>query len=202
MVIAISLNIKKHFKNYCDFLDYYWLNFFNKYKIKFIILPNSQVACQHILKDQLKKINLIILPGGNDIFDKDNVVKNRNKVEKSIIKFSIKNKIPLLGICRGMQLINIFFSGKIELGKNHMRTNHLVELKNNFFKQKKFFVNSFHNYVIKKNKIGKNLKIIAECKDQTVEFFKHKKYKIYGVMWHPERNINYSQLRYIIKKLK
>ena len=48
----------------------------------------------------------------------------RNKVEKSIIKFSIKNKIPLLGVCRGMQLVNIYFGGKIRL-KNHMRTNHI-----------------------------------------------------------------------------
>ena len=55
MVIAISLNVKKHFKNYCDFLDYYWLNFFNKYKIKFIILPNSDTACQIHFKNLLKK---------------------------------------------------------------------------------------------------------------------------------------------------
>ena len=41
----------------------------------------------------------------------------RNKVEKSIIKFSIKNKIPLLGVCRGMQLVNIYFGGKIRLKK-------------------------------------------------------------------------------------
>lgn len=202
MLIAISSNVKKHFKNYCDFLDYYWLNFFNKYKIKFIILPNSEIACNYILKNNSKKINLIILPGGNDIFDKGYVVKNRNKIENSIIKFSIKNNTPLLGVCRGMQLINIFFKGKIQLGKNHMKTKHLVESNNNFFKQKKFHVNSFHNYIIKRNDIGKQLEIIAECEDQTVEFFKHKKHKVYGVMWHPERNKNYFQLRYIIKKIK
>ncbi len=203
MFVAISSNVKKHFKNYCDFLDYHWLNFFIKKKYKFLILPNSLLATKYLLESNSKKIKLVILPGGNDINDKINVVKKRNKVEKSIIKFSIKNKIPLLGVCRGMQLVNIYFGGKIRLKKNHMRTNHLVFFnKNSIFKKRKKIVNSFHNFCIEKKDLGRNLEIIAECKDQTIEFFKHKKYKIYGVMWHPERYKNYIQLENIINRIK
>ena len=56
MLVALTSNIKKHHKNYCDFVDYYWINFFEKKKIKFIILPNSQIATKSILK-KLKKKN-------------------------------------------------------------------------------------------------------------------------------------------------
>mgnify|MGYP001407964681 CR=1 FL=1 len=203
MVIAISSNIKKHYKNYCDFLDYYWLDYFTKLKIKFIVLPNSTLSTNYILKNNLKKINLIILPGGNNINEMNKVIRNRNKVEKSIIKFSIKNRIPLLGVCRGMQLINIFFGGKNKIKKNHMGTNHFVSIRNDkIFKKKKFLVNSFHDYCIEKKDIGKNLEIIGECDDQTVEFFKHKKHRIYGIMWHPERYKNYLQLKKIINKIE
>ena len=55
---------------------------------------------------------------------------------------------------------------------------------------------------IEKKDIGKNLEIIGECDDQTVEFFKHKKHRIYGIMWHPERYKNYLQLKKIINKIE
>ena len=43
---------------------------------------------------------------------------------------------------------------------------------------------------------------IALDKDENVEIFKHKKKNIYGFMWHPERNKNYKELSFIIKKIK
>ena len=47
-------------------------------------------------------------------------------------------------------------------------------------------VNSFHDYKI--DKLNKNLITYAKTEDDnSVEFFKHKSKKIYGIMWHPER---------------
>ena len=50
--------------------------------------------------------------GGNDIISNDKISKTRLKVEFNLIKFGLKNNIPILGICRGMQVINLFFKGK------------------------------------------------------------------------------------------
>ena len=52
--------------------------------------------------------------------------------------------------------------------------------------EKSYFVNSFHNIGIKK--LGKNLIINSEAKDKTVESYVHKKLKIKGIIWHPERH--------------
>ena len=51
MLIGISSNIKKHYANYCDFVDYYWIKYFNQKNYKFIILPNSSLSTTEILKN-------------------------------------------------------------------------------------------------------------------------------------------------------
>lgn len=198
MNLLISSNTKKYFKTYIDFIDYNWLNYFEKKKIKFNLLPNSERLSKNYLND---KIDLIILPGGNNIDDKLKSAKVRLNIEKKLIEFSIKKNIPLLGICRGMQVINYFFGGTQKKIKGHMRTKHNIICKNDFFLKKKFKVNSFHNYGITKKTISKNFDVFVCDLNDNVEMIKHKKYHIYGIMWHPEREKNYIHLNYIINKI-
>ena len=201
MLIALTSNIKKHYKNYCDFVDYYWINFFEKKKINFIVLPNSKIATASILNKFKKKIDIVILQGGNDIYTKNKTINKRHAIEKYVIDFSIKNKLPVLGLCRGMQVLNLFFGGKLIKVKNHMRSFHQIKYfnKNNFLKKRVLKVNSFHNFGINKKILGTNLETIAVAPDNTIEEFKHLKYKIYGTMWHPERENNYKKLYKLIK---
>ena len=48
-------------------------------------------------------------------------------------------------------------------------------------------VNSYHQDRI--DKIGQNLKVLAESEDGTIEAIKHTKHDILAIMWHPERDI-------------
>ena len=92
------------------------IDFIDKKLIEFVSLQlNFQVILisnfiQKNLNKQKKRLNLllqsnkikgIILSGGQDI----GTNKLRDKTEITLIDFAIKNKIPLIGICRGMQLI-------------------------------------------------------------------------------------------------
>lgn len=200
MNIYISSNFKKHFNTHIDFLDHNWINFFNKKNYYFKVIPNSINVTNKILNEK-KKINLIILPGGNNLNGKDNLSKIRLNVEKKILSFGIKNNIPTLGICRGMQVINHYFGGKIKKIDKHMRTKHNVVFEKKFFKKSLIKVNSFHNFCIPKKFMAKEFLIFAKDKMQNVEMFKHNKKKIYGVMWHPERERNYKSLDFLIKKI-
>ena len=85
-----------------------------------------------------------------------------------------------------------------------MRTFHEIKYqnKNNFLKKQSLKVNSFHNFGIDKKSLGTNLEIIAFATDNTIEEFKHYKYKIYGTMWHPERETNYKKINKLIKFIK
>ena len=199
MSIIISSNYKKHHKTYIDFVDHYWINYFKQKKIQFFSIPNIN---NYKINYSKKKIKLIILPGGNDIISNDKVSKTRLKVEFNLIKFGLKNNIPILGVCRGMQVINLFFKGNQSKIYGHMRTKHKIFFKNKIFNKKIKTVNSFHKFGIPIKKMSNQFEVIALDKDDNVEIFKHKKKNIYGFMWHPERNKNYKELSFIIRKIK
>ena len=196
--IGITSNIKNYYKGYIDFLDHYWIDYFGKKKSDYNLIPNNIYLSEKILK----KINLLILTGGNDIISNKKESLTRNKIEKNLIKKAIKKKIPILGICRGAQLLNISFGGKIKKVRNQMRTRHNIYItKNDIIKKKILNVNSFHNFGIKKNNLSKKFVKIAFDKENNIEMFVSKKHKIIGVMWHPEREDNKKILTDLIKKL-
>ena len=138
------------------------------------------------------KINGIILSGGNDI----NKNSLRYKIEKRLTDISKKKKIPVLGICHGLQFINSLEGGSLKKINNHVRINH--KIKSNYDYPLK--VNSFHEYAVKK--LGRNFEIIAYSEDNQIEAIKHKKYNWLGWMWHPERDKKFDKkLVHITKKL-
>lgn len=200
MKILISSNFKRHFSTYIDFLDHYWLNFFDKKKYEFLLVPNSTKLATKLIKNN-KNIDLIIIPGGNDLFEKSKISTSRLKVERLLINFSIAKKIPLLGVCRGMQHINHYFGGSLSKIKGHMRKSHNVYLKDNLFLKDRMIVNSYHNFGVKKINVAKKFKILAVDSNNNIEMFEHEQKKIIGVMWHPEREKNYKKLELIFKRL-
>ena len=102
--------------------------------------------------------------------------------------FAQKKNIPILGICRGAQLLNKKFGGKIQKVKNHMRTRHnIFFIKNSIIKKSFLNVNSFHNEGIKKKDLSNKFNMLAKDKSENVEMFISKNKKIIGTMWHPER---------------
>jgi N5-(cytidine 5'-diphosphoramidyl)-L-glutamine hydrolase len=178
--IFITQRIDKigKFNEVRDNLDIRFQSILTKLKMIPIIIPNNFYLTKKILK--VIKANGIILSPGGDPRKKD----ERYKSELLLISYAKKNNVPLLGICRGAQALNIYFGGKIKKMKNHVRKSH--ELKG-VLSKKKINSNCFHDYGINKECLGKNLEILAYTKDESIECFKHKKKQIMGIMWHPER---------------
>jgi putative glutamine amidotransferase len=143
----------------------------------------------NFFKNNSNKIDGVILSGGNDIYfqkkDKNNLL--RDKFETTVLKYAIKKKIPILGVCRGFQFINNFFEGNQIKIKNHVRVNHEIVIKNYYFKKiTKINVNSFHNFAVMK--VNEELKPTGIHKnDQSIEIAESQKLKILCLMFHPER---------------
>lgn len=204
--IGISSRIinAKNYDEKRDAISHDWPQLLEKIESNIIFIPNTLTNVENFLNDI--GVNGLILSGGDNIGDD----KERDDTEIKILNFAIKNKIPLLGVCRGMQVINKFFSGSIEKNNDssHVGNSHLISLVNDniisSLKKNSLKVNSFHNNIITNSNLGKNIEAFAITdNDKTVEGFFHTSLPIVGVMWHPERDFNNENqliLKYIFTK--
>ena len=186
--IGISLRVVENtdYNEKRDALSQDWSKFFEKLEINPLLIPNTIKNISSFLEDM--DVHGLILSGGDNIGDSP----DRDETEQKIIDYSFAKKIPLIGICRGMQVLNTFFGGAIETLENskHVGNPHSVSLNKNFasfLQTENLQVNSFHNNIIKLENLGKNLKPFAVANDYTIEGFYHTNLPIFGIMWHPER---------------
>ena len=199
--IGITLRVET-FQDYNekrDALSHDWFDFFQKLNFVPILIPNKLHDVELFLKEM--KLDGLILSGGDNIGDD----LERDLTEYKIINFALKNKIPLLGVCRGMQVLNRFFSGKIIFNGSdiHVASPHMIEITDskfsNFLQTHNMNVNSFHRNLIDKKTLGKSLIPFAiSTTDKTIEGFYHENFSLMGVMWHPERgNPNSNQIQLV-----
>jgi putative glutamine amidotransferase len=172
----------------------------------------------------IQHLDALILSGGNDIdptlygaakeAHNTKLDKKRDAFELEMIDEAYKNKLPILGICRGAQLINIYFKGTLhatilDLDEFIIHKNSIFPIKQVFIKtfsnlfkitqKKELVANSIHNQAI--NKVGKNLKISA-CHEKIIEAIEKEDYPfLLGVQWHPEYLVYLKSHREIFKQL-
>jgi putative glutamine amidotransferase len=150
-------------------------------------------------------INGLIIPGGHDIDPAyyheqmlpqvKPVSRRRSDSEISLLQEVINFRKPVLGICYGMQMINVFFGGtlyqdidsQLSVEINHKKDYHIIVIaENRFLKKGTFSVNSTHHQAIKK--LGNGLSAFAYSGDNLIEAFYKEDYGfLVGVQWHPER---------------
>ena len=173
-------------------------------------------------KSLLQKCSGLLLLGGLDIhparFNKGELKKycdideNRDTIEFALLRWADSSSMPILGICRGMQFINIYFGGalcvdiptfcspamKSEKHRDPKRKKdvyHNVTISENtklsecFGPKKTILVNSFHHQCV--GELGKTLKISAKGPGGIIEGIENdgslRKAFVLGVQWHPER---------------
>ena len=140
------------------------------------------------LKDLKKKNTLlnvkgIVLSGGPSTVTKNSFPK----IPKEIFNL----KIPILGICYGLQLIAKQFKGRVKsnIKKREFGRAILIEKKNsiltkNFFNKKKTDVWMSHQDSV--NKLPQGFTKIASTSQSTMTIIENKKKRIYGIQFHPE----------------
>ena len=174
----------------------------------------------------------IILTGGEDIYplmynDTNNIKLcgefdfRRDTLEKKLFDYAFNNKLPLIGVCRGMQMMNVASGGTLfgdlptEIGDSIMHRNngevmHNIMVTNNnidnismifpvngkVLPKKQFFkVNSWHHQGLKE--IAENIIVIAESYDglpEAVVINKKVHPFMIGVQFHPERLGKYNPI--------
>ena len=147
----------------------------------------------------------LILCGGNDIspalYQEEingavDIDYERDKCEWRLIKAFIEAQKPILGICRGCQLLNVYFGGTLYQHLENTNTHRIdgvgaiheiTAVKGSVAYElygERFIANSFHHQAVKK--LGANLVATQYC-DNVIEGFEHDSLPIIAFQWHPEK---------------
>lgn len=163
------------------------------------------------VKDVISKIDSLLLSGGEDIHPKYYREEPRYQMtpspdlrtefEFSLLREAMIAKIPILGVCHGMQLINVALGGTLyqdlpgqtegvinhRLGeKRHRVSIEEDSLLFNTIGEKEIDVTSTHHQAVKD--LGMGLKVSATAHDGIIEAFEMPGYPfLIGVQWHPEK---------------
>ena len=120
-------------------------------------------------------IEAIVLSGGNDIGE----YLERDETENVLLDYAERYKLPVLGVCRGMQMIGVRNGGVLKKVANHVQVDHEItgELSG--------IVNSYHNLCF--TSCPNDYKVKAKTEDGCIEAISHNLLSWEGWMWHPER---------------
>tara|TARA_B100000787_G_scaffold147747_1_gene118880 strand:+ start:15485 stop:16123 length:639 start_codon:yes stop_codon:yes gene_type:complete len=172
-----------------DCLDQRWAEFLNTLEMTMIPIPNTLRNVEGWL--DVMKCDAYLLTGGNDLADlpnAKNVSIERDRTEIALLKYAQSRSTPVFGVCRGLQLINVFLGGQLDRVLGHVANRHSV--RTCFDQGTKFIpsnVNSFHDWGISIDSLSTQLIPCAYDTDNYVESARHGKLNWLGIMWHPER---------------
>lgn len=179
-----------------------------------IVIPISED--EDYIKDIADKIDGVVLSGGADMDPlisgqradekTGRVSAERDKQELLLLDYLYKNtEKPILGICRGLQMLNVYFKGTLILDlpsagylahsiSNNERTKPIHDItiyEDTLLKEiigsEKTYVNTIHHQAI--DKLGEGLKVSAISEDNVIEAIETEDVKtrfILGTQWHPE----------------
>ena len=179
--------------------------------IPFIIPFNEN---EEVIKAQIEMVDGLLLSGGQDVAPKNygeeptpklgDIFPERDDFEYGLLKAALEAKKPILGICRGSQIINTYFNGSLYQDLSYIGTEVLKHNQENspsmvthsvmidkssklfdIFGEEKIRVNSFHHQAVKK--VGDGLAISAKAPDGVIEAIEKTDYPfLVAVQWHPE----------------
>lgn len=170
-------------------------------------LADGQVLYEtNLYPEECSSYSGLLLPGGGDIHPSyfgqsdrgsKKIEKELDRAQFALLDAFVQMGRPVFGICRGMQLINVYFGGDViqhlptydthqynEKDQIHLVQNVPDSILWNLYGDS-CFVNSAHHQGC--DRIGCGLKVTQNAPDRVVEAIEHRERPILGVQWHPER---------------
>ena len=208
-VIGVTANFSD---GNCCLADGYCTSILKAGGVPFIIPPYEEEGA---LLNTLEHVDGILLTGGGDINplflgeepvdELHSINYRRDRQELLLTRLAADRQIPVLGICRGIQIMMVALGGKLYQDIYSQTENKLIKhdqaLDRSFpshtvsidadstlykiFQTDKLPVNSFHHQAVKE--VAPGFRVCARATDGIVEAVESTEYKsMIGVQWHPE----------------
>ena len=180
-----------------DSISHDWLGRLVAWGMTPVLIPNLLDGHRDYL--EWASPDVLVLTGGDDL----GKTPQRDEAEKELLEHALALGIPVLGVCRGLQLINARFGGKLEPVEGHVGRDHEITLARPW---QKFYgpetdVNSYHTLGITPELLGEGLAGAAFDAGGHIEALHHRTLPLAAVMWHPERDGGNAADRSLLQSL-
>lgn len=154
-----------------------------------VLIPNRLPDVERFVA--LTELDLLILTGGNDLAhlpDASQPAPERDRTEAALLDLADQRALPVLGVCRGLQLMVDRGGGSLTRVEGHVARPHAIALtaETAWPLRDGRTVNSFHGWGVLPGATGR-YEALAAAPDGTVEAVAHPTLPQVGIMWHPER---------------
>jgi len=166
-----------------DCLDQAWTKFLAACGLLPVLLPNITEAALALCEGT--GIAGLLLTGGNDLAVLGGDAPERDAVEHALLDLAERRGLPVLGVCRGMQVIQQRFAIPLRRVEGHVTQCQVIRIDGQPRE-----VNSYHRFAAFDSRPP--LEVWATAADGVVKAIRHSARPITGIMWHPERCAPFS----------
>jgi putative glutamine amidotransferase len=169
-----------------DAISHDWLSTFEQHGLIPVLVPGAVADPVGLL--EASGARALVLSNGDDV----GASPARDLSERALYDHAVRVRMPILGVCRGLQMINVIAGGRLSAvpGDQHIATSHAVALEGRLaavMGARTVNVNSFHGSGVARSELAPALTPLACTADGLVEAFEHTAHKVLAVQWHLER---------------
>jgi len=176
--VTQRVSVSTHPAERRDCLDQAWSHFLAACGLRPLLLPNVlEVALDLCAQDCIAGL---VLTGGNDLAALGGDAPERDALEQELLQVAERRGLPVLGVCRGMQVIQQRFGVRLHRVEGHVASRQTICIEG-----QREEVNSYHCYGALESLAP--LQAWAVADDGVIKAVRHGSLPITGIMWHPER---------------
>jgi putative glutamine amidotransferase len=178
IALTQRVSIVREYGERRDCLDQAWPRFLAACGLMPLVLPNVIEVATALCADD--DVSGLVLTGGNDLVALGGDAPERDATENALLDLAESRALPVLGVCRGMQVIQQRCAIPLRRVEGHVTRHQVIRVNG-----KPTGVNSYHRFAAFESRSPLDVWAVAD--DGVVKAVQHADRSTTGIMWHPER---------------